>query len=224
MLYLDTANLEELKKAMRVNILKGVTTNPSILLKEKKQRRKIINEILSVTTGEVFVQTEGMTVDEILEDGEAILEAFQSDRIALKIPAHLEGIEVIKTMKDRHPSVKILATAIYSADQGLLAAMAGSDYIAPYVNRMENNNIDPYEAIRTIRKVYDDQQFSTKILAASFKNTSQIVQILAAGAHTATISYELFAQMANKGLALEAIEKFNADASELRALEGRTNA
>lgn len=223
MLYLDTANIEELKKAMRVNILKGVTTNPSILLKEKKRREDIINEILSVTTEEVFVQTDGMTVEEILDDGEAILETFQSERIALKIPAHLEGIEAIKTMKDRHQHVKILATSIYSADQGLLAAMAGSDYIAPYVNRMENNNIDPYKAIRTIRKIYDDQQFSTKILAASFKNTSQIVQILAAGAHTATISYELFAQMANKGLALEAIEKFNADTTELSDLEGRTN-
>ena len=102
MLYLDTANIEELKKAMRVNILKGVTTNPVHSFKEKKRREDIINEILSVTIEEVFVQTDGMTVEEILDDGEAILETFQSERIALKIPAHLEGIEAIKTMKDRH--------------------------------------------------------------------------------------------------------------------------
>ncbi|MEI3607404.1 transaldolase family protein [Pseudogracilibacillus sp. SE30717A] len=224
MLYLDTANIDELKKAMQLNILNGVTTNPSILLKEGKQREEMIQEILSVTTGEVFVQTEGMTVEEICKDAETILNTFQSDRIALKIPAHFEGIQAISKMKDTYPNVNVLATAIYSAEQGLLAALAGCEYIAPYVNRMENNNINPYEVIANIHQIFNDQQIQTKILAASFKNTNQIVHILAAGAHTATISFELFEAMANKGLAIEAIEKFNSDAAKLRSLRGHTNA
>ncbi len=192
--------------------------------KGKIKREEIINEILSVTTGEVFVQTEGMTVNEIIKDSEKILNTFQTNRIALKIPAHIEGVEAIKMMKDRHPKVKSLATAIYSADQGLLAALAGSDYIAPYINRMEDNNINPYEVVGTIREIYDDNSLPTKILAASFKNTNQIMQVLAAGAHTVTISSELFSQMANKVLAVEAIKKFNDDAAELRSLEGHNNA
>ncbi len=224
MLYLDTANIDELKKAMEVNILKGVTTNPSILFKEGKQREEMIQEILAVTTGEVFVQTEGFVAEEICKDGEVILQTFASDRISLKIPAHLQGVQAIQKMKEKYPDIKILATAIYSVEQGLLAALAGSDYIAPYVNRMENNNIDPYKAIANIRKIYNDQQLKTKILAASFKNTNQIVRILAAGAHTATISYELFEGMANKGLALDAIEKFNSDAAELSEKKEDNNA
>lgn len=224
MIYLDTANIEEIKTAMRTNILSGVTTNPSLLLKEKTPRETIVNDILSVSVGEVFVQTKGWEAEEIMEDAEAILETFQSERIALKIPAHLEGIQSIKKLKERRPDVKILATAIYSTEQGLLAALAGSDHIAPYINRMENNTIDAYEVIRNTRKIYDDQGLKTKILAASFKNSTQIVQTLAAGAHAVTVSSELFAGMANKQLALEAIETFNEDANALKTLEGDVNA
>ena len=214
MLYLDTANLIELKKAFSSNILKGVTTNPTILLKENRKRDEIINEILASTTGIVFVQTVGERFDEIYEDALKIME-FKSSRIALKIPAHLEGIEVIKRIKDEYPEVKILATAIFSVDQAILSAIAGSDFIAPYINRMENNNIDPYEVIRKTRKIYDDQGFKTKILGASFKNSNQLIDTFYAGAHTATISYELYTSMANKDLALLSIKKFNEDAYKL---------
>lgn len=223
MLYLDTASIVEIKTAMRLNILNGVTTNPKILLNEGVPREKIIKEILSVSVGEVFVQTNGWDSEEILDDAKVILDTFQSERIALKIPAHLEGIEAIKRIKDSHPEVKVLATTIYSTDQSLLAALAGSDYVAPYINRMENNNIDAYEVIRNTRKIYDNQGFSTKILAASFKNTKQIIETLAAGSHTVTISSELFAEMANKQLALQAIDKFNEDAKALENMEGNAN-
>lgn len=214
MLYLDTANLIELKKAFSSNILNGVTTNPSILLKENRKRKDIINDIISSTSGTVFVQTVGESFDEIYKDALNIME-FNSPRIALKIPAHLEGIEVIRKIKDDYPEVKILATAIFSVDQGILSALAGSDFIAPYINRMENNNIDPYDVIKKTRKIYDDQGFETKILGASFKNTNQLINTFYAGAHTATISYELYASMANKDLALLSIKKFNEDAYKL---------
>ncbi len=214
MLYLDTANLAELKKAFKSTILKGVTTNPSILLKENRKRKDIIDEILLNTTGTVFVQTVGESFDDIHKDAMEIM-AFNSPRIALKIPAHLEGVEAISKIKEEYPEVEILATAIFSVDQAILAAIAGSDFIAPYINRMENNNIDPYDVIKKTRKIYDDQGFKTKILGASFKNTNQLVNTFYAGAHTATISYELYASMANKDLALLSINKFNEDAKQL---------
>lgn len=215
MLYLDTANLDQIKRAEEIGIIQGVTTNPTILLKESQQREEIIKAILAVTNGTVFVQTVGTTVKDILSDARHILAVFQDERIALKIPAHLEGIEAMKQMKAEQSDVAILATAIYSTEQNVLAAIAGADYVAPYINRMQNNRIDAYEVIAETRKIYDEQQLATKILAASFKNTGQIIQTLCAGAHTVTIPYDLLTSMANKELALGAIQQFNEDAATL---------
>src|SRR5690625_282890 len=170
MLYLDTANLDQIKRAEEIGIIQGVTTNPTSLLKESQQREAIIKAILAVTNGTVFVQTVGTTDKDILSDARHILAAFQDERIALKIPAHLEGIKAMKRMKSEQSDVAILATAIYSTEQNVLAAIAGADYVAPYINRMQNNRIDAYEVIAETRKIYDDQQLATKILAASFKN------------------------------------------------------
>ncbi|MFC4660692.1 transaldolase family protein [Oceanobacillus aidingensis] len=212
MLYLDTANLEHIKKASETNIIQGITTNPTILLKENIQREAMIQEILKITQGTIFVQTAGETVQEILADAETILSVFQDSRIALKIPAHFEGVKAIKKIKMEKEEVVILATAIYSTEQNVLAALAGADYVAPYINRMQNNRIDAYKVIRETRKIYDDQQFLTKILAASFKNTGQIMETLCAGSHTVTVPFDLFKNMADKELSLGAIRQFNEDA------------
>lgn len=221
MLYLDTANLEQIKRAEKTGIIKGVTTNPTILLKENQQRETMIKNILAVSKGTVFVQAIGETVKYILSDARALLSTFPDKRIALKIPAHLDGIEAIRQMKTEQKNVAILATAIYSTEQNVFAALAGADYVAPYINRMQNNHIDAYEVIGETRKIYDDQQLKTKILAASFKNTGQIIQTLCAGAHTVTIPYDLFENMANKELALGAIKQFNTDAASLTS-QGET--
>src|SRR5690625_5632282 len=103
----------------------------------------------------------------------------------------------MKQMKAEQSDVAILATAIYSTEQNVLAAIAGADYVAPYINRMQNNRIDAYIVIAETRKIYDDQKLQTKILAASFKNTGQIVETLSKGAHTVTIPYDLFIGMSN---------------------------
>jgi len=215
MLFLDTANIEQIKHAEQTGIIQGVTTNPTILLKENIQRETIIKDILQATSGIVFVQTIGETTAEIIEDATVILATFQDKRVALKIPAHLDGIQAIKELKTTYPDVAILATAIYATEQNLLAALAGADYVAPYINRMQNNRIDAYNVIAETRKIYDDQKLQTKILAASFKNTGQIIETLSKGAHTVTIPYELLVAMANKELALGAIKQFNKDANTL---------
>lgn len=127
----------------------------------------------------------------------------------------MDGIRLISEIKKDHPKVKVLATAIYSADQGILASIAGADLLAPYVNRMENNNVDSMEAIEKIRIFIDDRGLDTKILAASFKNTNQILNSLISGAHTATISYDLFVQMVDKAATLDAIDVFYKDSKNL---------
>ncbi|MBU5302656.1 transaldolase family protein [Eubacterium callanderi] len=208
-MFLDTANIKEIKDATKMGVFRGVTTNPTILLKENTPRVKKIKEILDLSVGLVYVQCIGKTVEERLKDCEDILSLDSETRIGLKVPMDITGLEVVKLLKQKNPDHRILGTAIYSADQGIFAALAGCNSIAPYINRMSNNDLDPYKAVSIIRDFIDERQLNCEILGASFKNTNQVIQTLASGAHSVTIPYNIFEKMMNKELAVSAIETFN---------------
>ncbi|EDN8355742.1 transaldolase [Listeria monocytogenes] len=208
-MFLDTGNLEEIKKALQFPFFEGVTTNPTILLKENRPRKTHIGSIQAKV---VFVQAAGLTEEEIWEDVLRIqaIEPAEGTVIGLKIPAHEAGIKVIANVRANFPNEIILATAIFSSEQGYIAALSGADYLAPYYNRMEVSGLDAAKTIEELRYVLDLQGLEdVKIMGASFKNSRQIMQALASGADTVTIGYDLFLQMMNKPLALESIEKFN---------------
>ncbi|TYV06511.1 transaldolase family protein [Listeria monocytogenes] len=208
-MFLDTGNLEEIKKALQFPFFEGVTTNPTILLKENRPRKTHIGSIQAKV---VFVQAAGLTEEEIWEDVLRIqaIESAEGTVIGLKIPAHEAGIKVIAKVRANFPNEIILATAIFSSEQGYIAALSGADYLAPYYNRMEVSGLDAAKTIEELRYVLDLQGLEdVKIMGASFKNSRQIMQALASGADTVTIGYDLFLQMMNKPLALESIEKFN---------------
>ncbi|MBC1447038.1 transaldolase [Listeria welshimeri] len=208
-MFLDTGNLEEIKKALQFPFFEGVTTNPTILLKENRPRK---THIAHIQAKMVFVQAAGLSEEEIWEDVLRIqtIEPAQGTVIGLKIPAHEAGIKVIAKVRAKFPEAIILATAIFSSEQGYIAALSGADYLAPYYNRMEVSGLDAAKIIAELRYVLDLQGLlNVKIMGASFKNSRQIMQALASGADTVTIGYDLFLQMMNKPLALESIEKFN---------------
>ncbi|EAE6153871.1 transaldolase family protein [Listeria monocytogenes] len=208
-MFLDTGNLEEIKKTLQFPFFEGVTTNPTILLKENRPRKTHIGSIQAKV---VFVQAAGLTEEEIWEDVLRIqaIEPAEGTVIGLKIPAHEAGIKVIANVRANFPNEIILATAIFSSEQGYIAALSGADYLAPYYNRMEVSGLDAAKTIEELRYVLDLQGLEdVKIMGASFKNSRQIMQALASGANTVTIGYDLFLQMMNKPLALESIEKFN---------------
>ncbi|EAA0028284.1 transaldolase [Listeria monocytogenes] len=208
-MFLDTGNLEEIKKALQFSFFEGVTTNPTILLKENRPRKTHIGSIQAKV---VFVQAAGLTEEEIWEDVLRIqaIEPAEGTVIGLKIPAHEAGIKVIAKVRANFPNEIILATAIFSSEQGYIAALSGADYLAPYYNRMEVSGLDAAKTIEELRCVLELQGLEdVKIMGASFKNSRQIMQALASGADTVTIGYDLFLQMMNKPLALESIEKFN---------------
>ncbi|MBC2121454.1 transaldolase family protein [Listeria marthii] len=208
-MFLDTGNLEEIKKALQFPFFEGVTTNPTILLKENQPRK---THIANIPTKLVFVQAAGLTEAEIWEDVARIqaIEPAKDTTIGLKIPAHEAGIKVIAKVRAEFPEAIILATAIFSSEQGYIAALSGADYLAPYYNRMEVSGLDAAKTIEELRSVLDLQGLEdVKIMGASFKNSRQIMQALVSGADTVTIGYDLFLQMMNKPLALESIEKFN---------------
>ncbi|MBC2074586.1 transaldolase family protein [Listeria marthii] len=208
-MFLDTGNLEEIKRALQFPFFEGVTTNPTILLKENQPRK---THIANIPAKLVFVQAAGLTEAEIWEDVARIqaIEPAKGTTIGLKIPAHEAGIKVIAKVRAEFPEAIILATAIFSSEQGYIAALSGADYLAPYYNRMEVSGLDAAKTIEELRFVLDLQGLEdVKIMGASFKNSRQIMQALVSGADTVTIGYDLFLQMMNKPLALESIEKFN---------------
>lgn len=217
-MFLDTANIDEINDNLLLGIFKGVTTNPTLLLKEKKERFSQINNILATDVEVLFVQVIGETVEELIEDYNKIRNIQMDKKIVIKVPMNTIGLEFVKNIKQLYPKQLVLGTAIYSSDQGILATVVGCDYLAPYVNRMSNNNLDPYTSIAQMRKFIDNRQLPTKIMAASFKNANQVVDSLIAGAHTATIPAEIVDQMMNKELALNAIRVFNNHGQELNKL------
>ncbi|EFS01027.1 transaldolase family protein [Listeria seeligeri] len=208
-MFLDSGNLEEIKKALQFPFFEGVTTNPTILLKENQPRK---THIAQISAKLVFVQAAGLTEAEIWDDVLRIqaIQPADGTTIGLKIPAHEAGIKVMTKVRAKFPDAIILATAIFSSEQGYIASLAGADYLAPYYNRMEVSGLDAAKTIEELRYVLDLQGLqAVKIMGASFKNSRQIMQALASGADTVTIGYDLFLQMMNKPLALESIEKFN---------------
>ncbi|ADL69391.1 transaldolase family protein [Thermoanaerobacterium thermosaccharolyticum] len=207
-LFLDTADIEQIKQGFNIGILKGVTTNPSILLKAGKSRSDTIKAILENSNGLLFVQTVSDKYRDIMIEANELL-SFDSKRIGIKIPVTPDGIKAIQELKKS--SVKTLATAVFSTSQAIISAIAGADYIAPYINRMEQNGIDAIEVIKEIRNIYEMNCFETKILAASFRNVEQVIRTIKAGAHSVTISYELFCDMFNNYLTDKSIKKFAED-------------
>lgn len=189
---IDTANIEEIKTWSQILPLNGVTSNPSILKKEGQidffKHIKKIREIVG-NQSKIHVQVVADTYDGIIKDAYKLRDEFGMD-IYVKIPVTNCGIRAIKTLKAE--GFKITATAIYTIFQGYLAIEAGADYLAPYYNRMENLNINPIEVINQLAKAIEKQQAKTKILAASFKNVSQLTSAIMAGADAVTASIDIY--------------------------------
>lgn len=208
---LDTANINEIKKYLEIVPVSGVTSNPSIIKKEgnidffnhMNSIRKIIGKEKTL-----HVQVVATDVEGILKDAKVITEKIDQE-VYVKIPVNEEGLKAIKLLKQQ--GFNITATAIYTKFQAYLAIEAGADYIAPYFNRMENQNIDPREAITEMAKEIKRTNSTTKILAASFKNVGQVNTALESGAQAATMGVDIVAAAFNMPAINQAVIDFTSD-------------
>ncbi len=215
-MYLDTAKIEDIKWYSHFDWIKGITTNPTLMKKIPTEKNDdIVENILDIIGDrELFVQISGNTTKGLITNADRLVEKFQN-KVSLKIQTDSRGFEAIKIIKEKYPTIKTLGTVIFSVEQAYLAGLAGFDWIAPYFNRMENNGIDAFKTIKNINKLYTAHALETKILGASFKNTSQVMETLLAGANNVTIPPEILKDMMNNKLAIESIEKFNQHAIEV---------
>ena len=206
---LDTANLEDIRRYNDIYDITGITSNPTILAKEKAEFFPLLLEIRSIIgEKQLHVQVTGSTCEEMLKEAEALTGRLGKDTY-IKVPANEEGIKTMKVLKSR--GNRVTATAIYMPQQAMLAASVGADYVAPYFNRMNNINVDSKKAIGDMAWLFEHNQIQTKIVAASFKNTQQVMDALMAGAQAVTGSPELYTQMVENPMIDSAIAGFAAD-------------
>jgi TalC/MipB family fructose-6-phosphate aldolase len=208
---LDTANIEMIKMGVEIFPITGITSNPSIIKKEGKidffNHFKKIREIIGIEKT-LHIQVVAEECEGIVKEAKAIL-ANIDNKVCIKIPVNAEGLKAIKVLKAQ--GVTITATAIYTTAQGLLAMEAGADFIAPYFNRMENMNINPREVIKAFADMIEKYNYSTKILAASFKNIGQVNDSFAAGAQTATMAPEILLDALKMPAIEKAVDDFSKD-------------
>lgn len=222
-MFIDTANLSQIKEMLQFNQFEGVTTNPKLLLKEGQPRFEQLTKIRALKPGVLFVQLVGDTKDELLADYHELRRRFpdtDDTRMAFKVPLFEPGYQAISAIRDEKPDECLLGTAVYSTRQGFMACVVDCDYIAPYVNRMEQLDIDPYKMIAETHSFYQSTDTHIKIMGASFKNASQVMAAIEAGAANVTISYDIFKQLMTNAAANDAIRVFNEEGRQLDRTAG----
>ena len=222
-MFIDTANLSQIKEMLQFNQFEGVTTNPKLLLKEGQPRFEQLTKIRALKPGVLFGQLVGDTKDELLADYHELRRRFpdtDDTRMAFKVPLFEPGYQAISAIRDEKPDECLLGTAVYSTRQGFMACVVDCDYIAPYVNRMEQLDIDPYKMIAETHSFYQSTDTHIKIMGASFKNASQVMAAIKAGAANVTISYDIFKQLMTNAAANDAIRVFNEEGRQLDKTAG----
>lgn len=208
-LYLDTADLDEIRLLADILPLAGVTTNPTIVAAGGIGLSQLLPALVEILgeNSRFHVQVVADTVEEIVAEAEQ-LHALSYD-IVVKIPAHATGLAAIKRIKQRNTPV--LATAIYSVQQGLLAALNGADYLAPYVNRIDNMGCDGIGVVRDLQTLLEQYRLPTKQLVASFKNVQQVLEVLKLGVGAVTLPPDIARQTLTTPATDLAVDKFTQD-------------
>jgi len=206
-LIIDSADISAISEIDKILTISGVTTNPTIITKSGKTPETVIKELTELLRPDqkLFIQTISTEADQIVKEAEHIAAQRLIGMTYVKIPVTREGLKAIKKCKSK--GIGVLATAIYSADQAFLAAMNGAEYLAPYVNRMDNYG-DGVENVKDLLKMLEINKMGSKVVAASFKNTRQVHELIKAGVHAVTVPPEVaFAMVDHPGTAI-AVKEF----------------
>lgn len=207
--FVDTANVEDIKKANDMGIIDGVTTNPSLIAKEGRNFNEVIKEITSIVDGPVNGEVKATTekAEDMIKEAREI--AAIHPNMVVKIPMTPEGLKAVKVLKKE--GIKTNVTLIFSPNQALLAARAGADYVSPFLGRLDDISQVGVDLIRTIADIFQINGISSQIICASVRNPIHIVDCALAGADIATVPYNVLLQMTKHPLTDQGIEKFKAD-------------
>ncbi len=221
MLYmLDTANIRKIKELFKMFPLDGVTTNPTIIAQQEKPLSEIIPQIQDIigTKKMIHMQVISRSAEEMVKETLKYKNHFSfGDNFYTKIPVTSEGIKAISIIKEE--GIKVTATAVFTQQQALVAAKAGADFVAPYVNRLDNISSHGISVVTDIKQLFNKYNFNTKVLAASFKNVDQIYRVSMSGTDAITITPDLFETMMNHPMTDNSVAKFEEDGKGLYDIE-----
>lgn len=207
--FIDTANVDDIRKANDMGVICGVTTNPSLIAKEGRDFKEVIKEITDIVDGPISGEVKATTEDAegMIKEGLEI--AAIHPNMVVKIPMTVEGLKACKALTAK--GVKTNVTLIFSVNQALLAARAGATYVSPFLGRLDDINVRGVDLIREISAVFHVAGIETEIIAASVRNPIHVIDCALAGADIATVPYKVIESMTKHPLTDAGIEKFKAD-------------
>jgi len=210
-IFIDTANIEQIKEVNSWGILDGVTTNPSLIAKEKKDFATIVNEICAVVDGPISVEVISLKAEGMFAEGMKL--AAVNENIVIKVPMTEEGLKATKLLSNEGVAVNM--TLIFSANQALLAAKAGARYVSPFVGRLDDVGQDGMALISDIMDILDNYDYDTEVIVASVRDPIHVTDAARMGAHIATIPYDVLKKMFKHPLTDIGIERFLQDWEKL---------
>lgn len=207
--FIDTAKVEDIKKANDMGVICGVTTNPSLIAKEGRNFNEVIREITTIVDGPISGEVKATTTvaEEMIKEGREI--AAIHHNMVVKIPMTVEGLKAVKVLSSE--GIKTNVTLIFSANQALLAARAGAAYVSPFLGRLDDISQPGIELVKTIAEIFSIHGIDTEIIAASVRSTIHVTDCALAGADIATVPYSVIEQMTKHPLTEQGIVKFQAD-------------
>ncbi len=206
-IFIDTANVEEIRSANEMGIICGVTTNPSLIAKEKRNFKEVIKEITEIIDGPISAEVVSLEADKMVEEAIPLAELHKN--IVIKLPMTIEGLKACKKLTAL--GIKTNVTLIFSVSQALLAARAGATYVSPFLGRLDDIGVNSEELISDISIIFSKHNIKTEIIAASVRNPWHVKEAAKAGAHIATIPYNTLIAMTKHELTDRGIEKFLKD-------------
>lgn len=205
--FIDTANIDEIKKANELGMVDGVTTNPSLVAKEGREFKALIKEICGIVDGPVSAEVVSMDAEGMVKEAREL--ANLADNIVVKIPMLEEGLKAVKTLAQEEIDTNV--TLCFSPIQALMAAKAGAAYISPFVGRLDDISHIGMEIVEDIITIYDNYDFETEVIVASVRNPIHVLDAALMGADIATIPFKVIQQLTKHPLTDIGVEKFLAD-------------
>ncbi|WP_315116783.1 fructose-6-phosphate aldolase [uncultured Clostridium sp.] len=210
-IFIDTANVEEIKKVAQWGILDGVTTNPTLIAKEGRDLKEVIEEICSIVDGPISAEVISLEADAMVEEGRELSKLHKN--IVIKIPMCEEGIKAVSRLSKE--GIKTNVTLIFSAQQALIAAKAGATYVSPFLGRVDDIGNGGIQIVKDIMDIFNIYGISTEVISASIRTPMHVLDCAKVGADIATVPYKVLEQMLKHPLTDIGIEKFLEDAKKM---------
>lgn len=205
--FIDTANFDDIKVAYEMGFIAGVTTNPSLIVKEKRDLHEVIQQIADLVEGPVSAEVIATTAPEMVKEAHELIKL--GDNVVIKVPMTAEGLKAVSVLSKE--GIKTNVTLIFSANQALLAARAGATYVSPFVGRVDDISMDGIQLIEDIAEIFMIHNISTEIIAASVRTPMHMTQCAKAGAHIATVPFNVLQQSLKHPLTDAGLARFLAD-------------